>query len=172
VGEVVGIDLSPAAIRQANADAARLGIGNARFEQATTAGGRFDLVIAIFFLHHLPDEELDRLPGRVEQWLNPGGVFYSLDPSRRRLSGVVGRLLVPWMMRRYQTPDERELDPEATAARFGGRVGMYDFGSSPVAGLLPGWEAGYRWARAADDWLLRFDAPRRLGSNFEVIACR
>jgi tRNA/tmRNA/rRNA uracil-C5-methylase (TrmA/RlmC/RlmD family) len=37
VGEVTGIDLSPAAIRQARADAARLGIANARFEQGSTA---------------------------------------------------------------------------------------------------------------------------------------
>ncbi|MDE3168355.1 MAG: methyltransferase domain-containing protein, partial [Acidobacteriota bacterium] len=46
VAEVLGIDLSPAAIRQARADAARLGIPNARFEEGTTAAGRWDLVIA------------------------------------------------------------------------------------------------------------------------------
>ena len=39
VAEVVGLDLSPAAVRQAREDAARLGIANARFEQGTTAGG-------------------------------------------------------------------------------------------------------------------------------------
>ncbi len=170
VGEVVGIDLSPAAIRQATADAARLGIANARFEQGTTAGGRFDLVIAIFFLHHLPDADLAGLRTRLEQWLNPGGVFYSLDPSRRRLSGIVGRLLIPNLMKRYQTPDERELDPEATAALLGGRVEVYDFGSSPLAGLFPGWRTGYRMARRLDDALLRAAPLRRLGSNFEVVA--
>jgi hypothetical protein len=47
---------------------------------------------------------------------------------------------------------------------------MYDFGSSPLAGLLPGWRAGYRAARVVDDWLLRVAALRRRGSNFEVIA--
>src|SRR5580693_9062290 len=31
VAEIVGVDLSPAAIRQARADASKLGIGNARF---------------------------------------------------------------------------------------------------------------------------------------------
>ena len=62
VGEVTGIDLSPPAIRQARADAATLGIRNARFEQGTAAEGRFDVVIAIFFLHHLPDAELASLP--------------------------------------------------------------------------------------------------------------
>jgi cyclopropane fatty-acyl-phospholipid synthase-like methyltransferase len=175
VGEVVGVDLSPAAVRQARSDAARLGIANARFEQGTGAEGRYDAVIAIFFLHHLPDGELAELPARLAALLKPGGVFYSLDPSARRLSGVVGRLLVPGLMKRYQTPDERELHPEATGelfrrAGFEVSVKTYDFGSSPLAGLLPGWSAGYRAARALDDVLLRAAPFRRLGSNFEIVA--
>ena len=84
VGEVSGIDLSPAAIRQARADAAR-----ARHPQRPLRAGhrprqdRFDVVIAIFFLHHLPDAELAGLAGRGSELLAPGGVFYSLDPSRQ-----------------------------------------------------------------------------------------
>ena len=175
VAEVVGVDLSPTAVRQARADAGRLGIANARFEEGTTAGGAYDLVVAIFFLHHLPDQALAELPGRVKGLLAPGGVFYSLDPSSRRLSGVLGRLLFPGLMKRYQSPGERELDPEPVAELFRGagfdvRVAMYDFGSSPLAGLLPGWRAGYRAARAVDNWLLRVPPLRRRGSNFELIA--
>lgn len=177
VGEVAGIDLSPAAIRQARADAERLGIGNAHFSEGTRAEGRYDAVIAIFFLHHLPDEELAQLPARLQELLAPGGAFYSLDPSRHRLSGVVGRLLIPGLMKRYQTEDERELDPRTTADLFRSaglatRQDMYDFGSSPLAGLLPGWAAGYRAARWIDDRLLRADALRRRGSNFEIVARR
>ena len=175
VGEVLGVDLSPAAVRQAQADSARLGIANARFERGTGADGRYDAVIAIFFLHHLPDAELAALPARVRQRLAPGGVFYSLDPSARRLSGAVGRLLIPGLMKRYQTPDERELDPEATGdlfrrAGFETSISTYDFGSSPLAGLLPGWSGGYRAARALDDVLLHAAPFRRLGSNFEIVA--
>lgn len=179
VAEVVGIDLSPAAVRQANEDAARLGVGNARFLEGAAApegpAARYDVVMAIFFLHHLPDAALTELPGQVKDWLTPGGVFYSLDPSRRRLSGAVGRVLFPRLMQRYQTPDERELDPEQTAALFRTcgfetRVEMYDFGSAPLAGLLPGWRAGYRAARRLDDALLRVPPLRRRGSNFEVVA--
>ena len=175
VGEVVGIDLSPAAIRQARADAARLGIANARFEQGTTAGGRYDVVIAIFFLHHLPDPELAALPAQVRGLLVPGGRFYSLDPSCHRLSGVIGRLLIPGLMKRYQTEDERELDPESTGdlfrrAGFETRVLMYDFGSAPLAGLFPSWAAGYRIARRLDNALLRNATLRRRGSNFEVVS--
>ena len=174
VGEVVGLDLSPSAIRQARADATRLGIANARFIEGTKAEGRFDTVIAIFFLHHLPDEALASLPGQLKELLTPGGVFYSLDPSRARLSGRVGRLLIPGLMKRYQTPDERELDAEWTAELFrragmAARVEMYDFASSPLAGLFPGWRAGYRAMRAIDEWLLRTPL-RAVGSNFEIVA--
>ena len=175
VAEVVGVDLSPAAVRQARADAARLGIRNARFEQGTAAEGGYHAAIAIFFLHHLPDDERDRLPAQLRNLLEPGGVFYSLDPSARRLSGMVGRRLIPGLMKRYQTPDERELVPEETLARFtragfDARTETYDFGSSPLAGLFPGWRGGYRMARALDDLLLRGAPFRRLGSNFEIVA--
>jgi len=179
VGQVVGLDLSSAAVRQAREDAARLGIANARFIEGTAAEGRaegrYDVVMAVFFLHHLPDEALEELPRQVRSSLAPGGVFYSLDPSRRRLSGAIGRALFPKLMRRYQTPDERELDAERTAdlfrkVGFDARVEMYDFGSSPLAGLLPGWQAGYRAARRLDDLVLRIPWLRERGSNFEVVA--
>ena len=174
VGEVVGLDLSPAAIRQAREDALRLGIGNARFEQGSRAEGRFDTVIAIFFLHHLPDADLAELPSQVKELLSAGGVFYSLDPSRARLSGKIGRLLIPGMMKRYQTPDERELEAEPAAelfrrAGFQTQVEIYDFASSPLAGLFPGWRSGYRAMRAIDDWILKTPL-RRVGSNFEIVA--
>jgi cyclopropane fatty-acyl-phospholipid synthase-like methyltransferase len=174
VGEIVGVDLSPSAIRQARDDADRLGICNARFVEGTDAKGRYDAVIAIFFLHHLPDAEREALPTRVRDWLNPGGVFYSLDPSRRRLSGAVGRWLIPSLMKRYQTEDERELDPESTAAifthaKFDARVSIYDFASSPLAGLFPGWRAGYLMMRALDDVLVHTPLSR-VGSNFELLS--
>jgi hypothetical protein len=132
-------------------------------------------VVAIFFLHHLPDSELELLPGKLRGMLGPRGVFYSLDPSRARLSGAIGRKIIPGLMKRYQTPDERELDGETTAgafrrAGFETLVEIYDFGSSPLAGLFPGWRTGYRIARRADDLLLRVPALRRRGSNFEITA--
>jgi len=177
VGELVGIDLSPTAVRQACADRDQLGITNARFEEGSTAAGEFDAIIAIFFLHHLSDADLAALPARIAGQLTPHGVFYSLDPSRQRLSGAIGRRVVPKLMKKYQSPDERELEASATAALFRSaglntEVGMYDFGSSPVAGLFPGWRLGYQAARALDDLLLRISLLRRLGSNFEIIARR
>ena len=179
VGRVVGIDLSPGGVRQANADAARLGIGNAEFVEGAFEDIRSlppaDAVIAIFFLHHPPDAVLADVPERLKQMLKPGGMFYSLDPSRHRLSGKVGRLLIPGLMKRYQTEDERELEPSATAdlfqsAGFEARSEMYDFVSSPLAGVFPGWRLGYRAARAMDDAILHIPGLRNLGSNFEIIA--
>ena len=180
VGELVGVDFSPAAIRQAREDAEHAGIRNARFYEGTVADapvGPYDAAVAVFFLHHLPEEELRALPGLLRGLLKPGGVFYSLDPSRYRLSGAVGNLVIPGLMRKYQSPGERELAPGPTArlfraAGFACRVGYYDFVSSPLAGLLPGWALGYRAARALDEALIRVPGVRLLGSNFELTAAQ
>ena len=184
VGEVIGIDLSPAAIRQARADAAALGIGNARFEEGTRAEGRFDAIIAIFFLHHLPDDELAALPLRLKRATYAG----------RRV--LLARPEPPPALRRGRAPadsgaDEALSDRGRTRTRPGSRppncfartgwptrVEMYDFGSSPLAGLSsPGWRrrvyrmrplgwATRRCAAAVD--LPRF--PPNAASNFELVA--
>ena len=181
VGEMVGVDLSPSAIRQAREDAARSGLRNARFFEgaieSVELGSTFDLVIGIFFLHHLPDESLHQMPRQVSRLLVPGGCFYSLDPSRYRLSGAIGSLVAPKLMSRYQSPDERELAPAETASlfrqeAFDVRYGYYDFASTPLAGLFPGWKAGYRAARVLDELLVRVPLLRRVSSNFEIIATK
>jgi SAM-dependent methyltransferase len=184
VAHLTGIDLSPAAMRQASEDAERHGIANVRFEQASfqdaaghPAAGEFDLVIAIFFLHHLSDEMIREAPRRIGDLLSAGGVFYSLDPSRYRLSGAVGSLLIPNLMRKYQTEDERELRPreigdQFRSAGFDTRTDFYDLVSSPLAGLFPRWRSGYQAARVVDNLLIRLPLVRKLGSNFEVIARR
>ncbi len=117
VGELVGLDLSPLAIKQATLDAK--GIKNLRFiegtlESANIEPSSFDVVIAIFFLHHLPDTVPD-LAKQIAAILKPGGTFYALDPSRYRLSGAIGELLIPKLMARYQSPNERQLAPRTTA---------------------------------------------------------
>jgi len=180
VGSLIGIDVSPSAIRQAGEDAVRASVTNVEFvassvEAADFAESSFDAIVAIFFLHHLPDEELKAAAARVHDWLKPGGVFYGLDPSRYRLSGAIGALLVPHLMRRYQTPDEHELNPREAAARFReagleASFGYYDFCSTPLAGLFPSWRSGYRLARGLDELLIRTPLLRLVSSNFELIA--
>jgi SAM-dependent methyltransferase len=175
VKELQGVDLSPAAIRQAREDSA--GLPNTRFFEGSfnSVQRQFDLVFGIFFLHHLPDAVLEAAPSLIAGLLAPGGCFYSLDPNRYRLSGAVGKLVVPGLMRKYQSDDERELDPARTAALFraagyDARVGYYDFLSSPLAGLFPGWRSGYTLARLGDNLLTRIPLLQRIGSNFEVVA--
>jgi ubiquinone/menaquinone biosynthesis C-methylase UbiE len=180
VGSITGIDVSPAAIRQARADAAQAGVANLEFVEsiATEANfpdAGFDAVIGIFFLHHLPDAEIKTIAQRIFGWLKPGGVFYGVDPSRYRLSGALGALLIPHLMRRYQTPDEHELKPsEVTAcfqqAGFEARSRYYDFFSTPLAGLFPSWRFGYNVTRTLDELLIRLPLLRAVSSNFELIA--
>jgi SAM-dependent methyltransferase len=179
VRELVGVDLSPAAIQQARTDAEQRRLTNVRFEHGTmdVVSGEFDAIIGIFFIHHLSDSALADLPQQLLRRLKPRGVFYSLDPSASRLSGKIGRLLIPSLMKKYETEDERELEPETTAklfrnAGFHVRHLMYDFGSTPLAGLFPGWAFGYQLARTADDLILKLPALRAVGSNFEIVARR
>ncbi|HLI84504.1 MAG TPA: class I SAM-dependent methyltransferase [Bryobacteraceae bacterium] len=180
VGEMVGVDLSPKAVAQAAADASRAGISNARFcagdwRTALAAHGRFDLVLGIFFLHHLSDAELAAAPAQLLAVLRPGGVVYALEPSAYRLAGLVGKLLVPHLMKRYQTEDERQLRAASTAslftrAGFAARTEWFDFVSTPLAGLKPSWRSGYSAARFLDHALVRVPLLRGLSANFELIA--
>ena len=131
-------------------------------------------MIAIFFLHHLPDT-IPALAKQITMILKPGGVFYALDPSRYRLSGAIGELLIPKLMARYQSPNERQLAPGTTAECFAkagldARFEYYDFISTPLAGLFPSWRFGYRALRGIDEALVRTPILNRASSNFEVIA--
>ncbi len=182
VGKLVGVDLSPKAIAQAQADATRKGIGNAQFfygdwREAVSRHGRFDVVLGVFFFHHLSDGELAAVPGELHAVLQPGGMVYALEPSARRLAGVVGKLVVPKLMQRYQTADERQLLAEPTAALFAkqgyaAETHWFDFASTPLAGLFPSWRAGYRVARFTDHALVRIPGLRRWSANFELVAMR
>ena len=180
VKSITGLDLSPSGIREARAAAEAAGVRNAMFLEGTLdtvdlPPQSFDLAIAIFLLHHVPDAPLAALPRQIARLLAPGGWFYSLDPSRKRLSGAVGSILIPWIMKQHQSPDERELEAGAVAPLFEAegfacRTGFYDFVSTPLAGLFAGWRAGYRAARRLDDVLIRVPGLRNLSSNFEIIA--
>ncbi len=177
VAELTGLDISPSAIRQATHDSAHL--NNVHFIEGTLETARvkpasYDVVIAIFFLHHLPDT-IPELAKQIASILKPGGVFYALDPSRYRLSGAIGELLIPKLMARYQSPNERQLAPKTTAeyfkqAGFNARFEYYDFISTPLAGLFPSWRSGYQATRLLDEALIRTPLLNQASSNFEIIA--
>ncbi len=179
---ITGVDLSPAAIAEARRAAVARKITNVQFvagawQTAMFEEEPFDAVVAIFFLHQLPDRDGAGFPNQLARLLRPGGVFYALDPSARRLSGFLGQLLVPKLMEKYQTEDERQLLPRQTAAPFraaGFETGTrwFDFASTPLAGLFPSWASGYRVARVLDEALTRIPLLCELSSNFELIARR
>jgi ubiquinone/menaquinone biosynthesis C-methylase UbiE len=180
VAHVTGVDLSPAAIREASRAAEMKRVRNARFIEGSWLAlhldeDSFDAVIAVFFLHHLPDDTLAEFPKDLRVLLKPSGRFYALEPSTRRLSGFLGKLLVPALMKKYQTEDERQLKPESTAelfrkAGYDSSTHWFDFSSTPLAGLFPSWRAGYRAARRLDGALTKIPVVRALSSNFELIA--
>ena len=177
--ELVGLDISPKGIEQARRDSEAAGVANTQFLVGSVekAEGPFDAVIGIFFLHHLPPEMFVQTMAAVSQLLTPGGWFYSLDPNKYRLSGAVGKLIVPRLMRHYQTEDEAPLDPDTAKAvvenaGFDVRTSIYDFFSSPAAGLFPSAGGLYRFLRVTDDVLLKLPLIPRIGSNLEIVAQR
>lgn len=82
VGEVTGVDLTPAMVEKATAEAAREGIGNARFAVGDATAlpfedASFDGAVTRFSLHHVP------VPGRVlaemARVVRPSGHVLVLD---------------------------------------------------------------------------------------------
>ena len=182
VASVTGVDLSPAAIRQAREDARLAGLTNVEFVEASASdagfgeGGfdaGFDAIIGILCII-FPTRNWGSWRGSVREWLKPGGVFYGLDPSRYRLSGALGALLLPRLMRRYQTPDEHELKPAETVRRFR-EAGLSEFpllrfllhaAGRIISFLALGLSAGAR----PDEVPIRTPFLRAVSSNFETIA--
>jgi len=182
VGEIMGIDVSPVGIRNAQERCAVAGLDNVSFEVADAARlskpalGRFDIVAAFAFLHHLGDREIAETLAAAREHLRAGGLFYSADPNRRRavrlFAGCVRKTY-----ERYHSPDERELDPAALVALALGagfaacEIDYVDFFLGPVAWLAPGTPRSFAPALAAlDDLLLGAPLLRNYASSFSVLA--
>jgi len=176
VGAIVGVDISPVAIAQARAKSA--GFANLSFQvTGSSLEGPFDIVAAFAFLHHLDDAAIrDALLG-ARKALRPGGLFYSSDPSRRRLVGLF-RALVRKTYDRHHSPDERELDPRGLAALVAETgfdrptIGYSDFFLGPLAWLAPG---APRWLggtlETLDNLALKLPLLRDYASSFCLCAC-
>ncbi|MBI2750885.1 MAG: class I SAM-dependent methyltransferase [Burkholderiales bacterium] len=181
-GEIVGIDISTVAIERARTKSRAAGLGNLSFLVSDSAMslleglGQFDVIAAFAFLHHLDDAAIrdTLLAGR--RALRSGGVFYSTDPSRRRLVGLFAGL-VRRAYDRYHSLAERELDPEALAA-FAAAAGLSrpqiaytDYALGPIAWLAPGTP---RWLipalEAIDNLALSAPLVNRYASSFSLLA--
>jgi SAM-dependent methyltransferase len=76
---VYGLDLSPAILAQTRANAERVHVGNLETMQADRLDelrGRYDLVISLKVLQHIPTQEGERIFARLLDGLRPGGVGF------------------------------------------------------------------------------------------------
>jgi SAM-dependent methyltransferase len=184
VGEVVGYDVSPVAIAQARARARNAGLANVSFEVADLCEPlrapieSFDAVCGFAFLHHLPADGIKNALQLAWRALRPEGVFYSVDPSARRLVRHLSRL-VKRSYDRYHSPDERELESEALAslcAQVGFRapdLWPTDFFVGPLGWLAPGLpEPLARPLDLVDRMLSSLPLLSRLCSSFALMAVK
>jgi len=181
VAEIVGIDVSPVAIERAR-EKTLAHAANVTFLAADLAAGvpdslgQFDAIAAFAFLHHLDDAAIGATLAGARKLLRHGGVFFSTDPSCRRIVGLFAGL-VRASYDRYHTPGERELDPEALAAlaRAAGfsavGIGYTDYALGPLAWLTPGTP---RWLvpalEALDNVALTVPFVKRYASSFRIMA--
>lgn len=137
VGSIEGVDIAPAFIEYAQAEAARRDIPNARFSVASfldyAPSGKFELIVLGAMLVHVDDPELLPLLQRVRGWLAPGGVVYvrsSLAPRRRyarrgtyqALYRTLGEYEEAFLAAGFRFESERDLaytDASLAAAYFG-----------------------------------------------------
>ena len=118
---VLGVDISPEAIDMARKAQTEAGVRNVEFRCVSVVDlaltERFDTIVCVAFLHHLPAAALDHFLAVMCDRLEPGGLFYSQDPNRHGVLRFVGRRLLGNRYDSYHSRDERELDPaEITGA--------------------------------------------------------
>jgi ubiquinone/menaquinone biosynthesis C-methylase UbiE len=130
---MTGIDISDVATGNANAEAARRGLGNARFlamnaEALEFPDGSFDLVFGTAIIHHL---DLDRAYREIARVLRPHGQAIFIEPLGHNIAINAFRNKTPDL----RTPDEhplmrRDFD---VARRYFPRIDMKFYGFSTIA---------------------------------------
>lgn len=184
-GHITGLDLSELAIEQASERASAAGASNTNFitGDCTELEGLgldtpFDAVWALGFLHHISDDEMRKLVRGVYKVLAPGGVMVTLDPSSRRLVGLL-KSLVPGKIEKHHSPDERELDPRWLQDMFSNAgysdigVSYVDFFVGPFSWVFPKHGSGVAsllWP--VDRALCSMPVVKNFSSGFQVVAKR
>jgi 2-polyprenyl-3-methyl-5-hydroxy-6-metoxy-1,4-benzoquinol methylase len=117
--EIIGIDISPEAIKIASKSAEDAGIKNVHFICGSVNEmewqEKFDSVLALSFFHHIPEVDLPSLIKQLQVCLNCGGLLYSCDPNEKAILRKVGRMLMGKKYDSFHSPDEHEMDPGQTA---------------------------------------------------------
>lgn len=179
---VLAVDLSAEAIEHARRRAAAAGHRNLEFRcqplSELAPDERFDGIVCLAFLHHVPEAELPGLLARLFGQLRPGGFFFGRDPSRNGILRKLGRLVLGARYDRYHSPDERELDADELAAQLrAAGFASVEIGWIDLT-LIPG---HYLFPRAGA-WLMRLFAAvdrafcatpfARWASGFTIFASR
>ena len=179
---VLGIDLSPESIADAQAHAREAGCDNVRFACEDVASfafeERFDTIVCVGFLHHLDAAGSLALLERIYSHLRPGGLLHTQDPNVHGVLRAVGRVVLGERYHQFHSPDERELDP----AEVRDQVLQAGFAKADIhymdLALIPGmqlWPAAPPWTMRA---LAGFDRAfcatpfRRAASGFSIHAER
>lgn len=119
---ILGVDLSPVAIEVAEREAAAARLANVAFRCVSFRDlpweERFDTIVCVAFLHHVPELEVAEFLRACHEHLTPDGLFFSQDPNARGALRALGRALLGRRYDRYHTPDERELDPDELAQQL------------------------------------------------------
>jgi SAM-dependent methyltransferase len=178
---IIGVELSPVGVEKARARAAdhphvHFLAGDIRRLPDLVGDEQFDIIFAAATLHHLTHGDRGGVLRECAARLRPGGLFVSIDPSRRRLV----RLLKPLArvkIASHHSPDEEELDP-AELGRAATEAGLrplgvewVDFAAGPLGWVKPGLP---RWVAKLvlylDDALLHVPGLRSLASSFAFTA--
>jgi len=179
---VVGVDISPEAIEMARSAQARAAVRNVEFRCLSVVDlaltERFDTVVCVAFLHHLPAAALSYFLATTYDRLQPGGLFYAQDPSVHGIMRLVGRRLLGARYDTYHSPDERELDPAEvvdalTTAGFAGVTVRYiDLTLIPALYFFARGPDAIQYACALLDRLWCASPLARWASGFSVVARR
>jgi SAM-dependent methyltransferase len=179
---VLGVDISPEAIEVARGAQARAGASNVEFRCVSVADleltERFDTVVCVAFLHHLPAAALPGFVKFVASLLEPGALLYTQDPNVHGLLRHVGRVVLGNRYDTYHSRDERELDPREVldalrgAGLSGIRLRYLDVTLIPMVYAAKGGPAPLFYACAAFDRLWCASPLARWASGFCVVARR
>lgn len=184
-GSVTCIELSEKAVSMARMRASALGIRNIQFIkgdgrtfQRLLPGMKFDLIMAIGFLHHLSDSDIDRLIANVRQVLKQHGRFITMDPNRYRAVGLLKRFVSP-LIQRYHSAEERELSPRNIQRLFiryqysSAATYYIDYFLNPLIWVFPKCPPGLiKLLMPFDRLLTKIPVIRYFGNLFVCIAGR
>ena len=183
VGKITGYDISPVAVERAKKRCKQQSLGNAYFEVVDltqTASdwptNKVDAICAFGLLHHFEDDFVLALLRSARDLLKPQGVFYSIDPSARRLVNWFSPLFTS-QINKFHTSNERQLIPEKLAQIFlnagfvEASIAYCEFFLGPAAWLMPRCPARLvPILNMGDKLLVHTPGLRRYSSGFAILA--